>query len=624
MENRSIELLAPARDAETGIEAIRHGADAVYIGPPGFGARAAASNSIDDIARLCDYAHNYDARVYATVNTIIYDDELSEVERMVRKLYRAGTDGLIVQDMSLLRLDIPPIDLHASTQCDIRTPERARFLAECGFSQLVLPRELTLEETAAIYQAIPADVKLEAFVHGALCVSYSGDCQASCVTTGRSANRGECAQICRLPYDLIDSNGRVIIAGKHLLSLRDLNRSTVINEMLEAGISSFKIEGRLKDTGYVKNVTACYSQLLDLIIDTSEGRLRRASSGRSTATFVPDLSKSFNRGFTEYFTRTGSPEVKMGSHETPKWRGNPVGRVISAHGKEIKARLNEKLVNGDGLGVIDSSGQLRGFRLNRIEGNRLFAASDVGDLRPGTVIYRNRDKERDILMAGETAQRRIGVNISLRCDAVGRPVIDVVQPGRCSVSVADEDNTPVEPARTPQSDAHRRVLTKTGDTIYHVESVDDRAEAMFIPLSRLSALRRRAFESLDRARLATRPVRLRNPGAGTTPPPLTGDPRLTYHYNISNALARQWYIDAGAESVESALEVQSSDTLKKPGPRVVMTARYCLRRELGSCLRHDKHRQLPDGPLWLRAEGAVRFRLDFDCANCRMRLLTTD
>lgn len=616
---REIELLAPARDADTGIEAVRHGADAVYIGPSGFGARAAAGNPTEEIARLCDYAHRYDARVYATVNTIIYDNELREVERLIAGLYRVGVDALIVQDMALLRLDLPPIDLHASTQCDIRTPERARWLAGCGFSQLVLPREMTLDEMAAVRDAVGPDVALEAFVHGALCVSYSGDCQASCIATGRSANRGECAQLCRLPYDLTDSEGHVLVAGKHLLSLRDLDRSALLGEMTAAGVTSFKIEGRLKDTGYVKNVTAYYNRLLDEIVGSSGGRLCRASSGRSVPEFVPDLHKSFNRGFTQYFTAGAQPDSAMGSPDTPKWRGEPVGKVLSVKGRMIRADLTAPLANGDGLGWTDPRGGFTGFRLNRAEGDRLFAASDIAPVPRGTVIYRNRDKARDDMMSGTTARRRIDVTMALRSDAAGRPVIDVCQPGRCSVTVTDGDRTPVEAARSDQAEAHRRALTRTGDTIYDVVELDDRIAGSFIPLSRLTALRRIALDCLERARLATRPVKLRRPER-TVPQLPEGMRSLTYHDNVANRVARQLYLDAGAGSVEPALETLTP-AQRRSGERRVMTTRYCVRRELGECMMRDRDRRLPDGPLWLRSGDRLRLRLDFDCRRCRMEVV---
>ena len=333
---RPLELLAPARTADIAIEAIRCGADAVYIGGPSHGARQSAPNSLEDIRRVVDFAHQFGARVYVTVNTLVYPDEIADVERLVADLYRIGVDALIVQDLGLLRMKIPPIELHASTQCDIRSAAKARFLAEAGFSQLVVARELTVDEMREIASSV--DVPIEAFVHGALCVSYSGDCQAGFASAGRSANRGECPQVCRHRFDLVDSGGNVLIAGKHLLSLRDLNRSQSLAEMIEAGVSSFKIEGRLKDLDYVKNVTAYYRRELDRIIAASGGRYVRSSFGSSTVGFTPDLNKSFNRGFTEYFTRSARPG-RMASIDTPKWQGEPIGTVLSNDGKRLKVKL---------------------------------------------------------------------------------------------------------------------------------------------------------------------------------------------------------------------------------------------------------------------------------------------
>lgn len=372
---RSIELLAPARNADVAIEAIKHGADAVYMGAGSHGARAAAGNSLDDIERVVKYAHIFGARVYVTVNTIVYDDELLQVEQLVRSLYNIGVDALIVQDMALLQMDLPPIALHASTQCDIRTPQKAQLMQAAGFSQVVLARELSLEETAAIHASV--DVPLEAFVHGALCVSYSGDCQAGWALQRRSANRGECPQICRLRYDLLDADGRMLVKGKHLLSLRDLNRSKYIEEMLESGVSSLKIEGRLKDADYVKNITAHYRRLLDEIIGAHPDKYVRASYGSSKISFTPDVAQSFNRGFTTYFTKPLALSSRMASINTPKWSGVPVGTVKSVSPKFITAALSTQLANGDGLGFFARSGEFVGFRLNRVDGNRLFPASAV-------------------------------------------------------------------------------------------------------------------------------------------------------------------------------------------------------------------------------------------------------
>ena len=364
---QSVELLAPARDLETAMAAIAHGADAVYMGAMRFGARRSAGNSVDAIRRAVEYAHKYSAKVYATVNTIVYDDELDDVGKLIGELYHAGVDALIVQDMGILRMDIPPIQLHASTQCDIRTVDKAKFLENAGFSQLVLARELTVEEIRAIRAAV--DVPLEYFVHGALCVSYSGRCHASCALTGRSANRGECAQICRLPYDLSDERG-VVERGKHLLSLKDNNQSDRLEALLDAGVTSLKIEGRLKDVAYVKNVTAYYSERLNDICRRNPQRYCRSSSGRCRYTFEPDPAKSFNRGFTHYFSVGRTPDGELAAPISPKSIGERVGTVVSSKGRTVAVRSDKSFANGDGFVYFDAQ-ELKGFRANRIDGNRI-------------------------------------------------------------------------------------------------------------------------------------------------------------------------------------------------------------------------------------------------------------
>ena len=409
---RKLKLLAPAKDCEIAREAIIHGADAVYIGADAFGARASATNSTADIARLVDFAHAYNARIYVTLNTLIYDSELAKAERLIRDIYRAGADALIVQDMSVLRMDIPPIALHASTQCDTRTPAKARFLEDCGFSQIVLARELSFGEIKQISQA--TTVPLEAFVHGALCVSYSGDCQASLLSTGRSANRGECAQMCRLNYRLTDSEGNPLAADAHYLSLRDMNRLDRLGDLADAGVSSFKIEGRLKDSAYVRNVVAAYSLALDKLIAASDGAYVRASSGEVSLSLQPDVERSFNRRFTNYFL-DGRPAngQKMSSLDSPKWIGNKVATVIRANGNRIEVNAIEKLSNGDGLGYFGADGKFKGFRLNRVEGRTIHTLSPLG-IAPGTVLYRNRDKRLDDRMTSPTAERRIRLDAMLR------------------------------------------------------------------------------------------------------------------------------------------------------------------------------------------------------------------
>ena len=606
---RPIELLAPARNAEIAIEALRHGADAVYMGASSHGARAAAGNSIDDLRRVADYAHQFGARLYATVNTIIYDDELDGVRRMIHELYRAGVDALIVQDMALLTMDIPPIALHASTQCDIRTPAKARFLAAAGFSQLVLPRELTLAETAEILAAVP-QCALEAFVHGALCVSYSGDCQAGFMATGRSANRGECPQMCRLPYRLCDASGRDLAPERHYLSLRDMNRIDLLADMADAGVSSFKIEGRLKDAAYVRSTVAAYSASLDAVVAASGGRYCRASHGRSEAGFIPDVAKVFNRGYTSYFLNTPRREPgRIASMASPKNTGERVGTVLSCRGKVLTARLNTALHNGDGLGYFDPDGRFAGFRLNKVEGNRLFAASDLR-IAPGTPLYRNADKAYTDAVASARPQRSIALNMQLRG----------IDSERIALSITDERGNAVEcvaevphqQANSPQTDARRRTLERLGGTIYRLESLDDGLADRFVAASALTALRRDALASLESAQRARytydrrRPCRLA-PGD-------MADLTTTYHDNVANALAADVYTAAGATIAERAAEVE-----RPTGETRVMTTRYCLRRELGACLRTPSAKRLPT-PLYLCAPG-IRYRLDFDCAACEMHVV---
>ena len=388
MRTNEIELLAPAKNLECGVEAIRHGADAVYIGAPKFGARAAAGNSLDDLRQLALYAHQFGARVYVTLNTIIYDDELSEVESLVWQLYRIGIDALIVQDMALLTMNLPPIELHASTQTDNRTPEKVQFLHDVGFSQVVLARELSLAEIERIHRSCP--VPLEAFVHGALCVSYSGQCYASQACFGRSANRGECAQFCRLPFTMVDADGRVIERDRHLLSLKDMNRSAHLEAMMDAGVRSFKIEGRLKDVTYVKNVVAYYRQAIDKILDCRP-EYKRASQGVSTYTFTPQPDKSFNRGFTDYYITGNRTDVT--SFATPKSVGEPLGHVKEVGRGYITVSTVKALHNGDGLCYIDERGLLQGFRVNRVEGTRLYLKDMPRSLRVRTPLFRNYDQE---------------------------------------------------------------------------------------------------------------------------------------------------------------------------------------------------------------------------------------
>lgn len=608
-EPRQLELLAPAKDAAIAREAILHGADAVYIGAPAFGARSRAANTIADIASIVEFAAPFGAKVYVTFNTIIYDHELADAERMIRDLYAAGADALIVQDMGILRMDIPPIALHASTQCDIRTPEKARFLANAGFSQIVIARELSLNETAAICEAV--DVPVEAFVHGALCVSYSGDCQASCVTTGRSSNRGECAQMCRLPYDLIDGNGNMIGRQRHYLSLRDMNRIGSLVGMIDAGVTSFKIEGRLKDKAYVKNVTAAYRQALDSIIEANPDRYCRSSRGFSEFSFKPSLDKCFNRGYTVYFLH-GPSSGNLATLESPKAMGEPIGHVTSVRGKIIGTDQVAELSNGDGMTYMTSSGETGGFRINRTEGTRLYLLREL-HLPVGTRLFRNHDRKWEEMMEKDTATRYIPIDITLRKAVGNRLILEGSIDGLRPVCVAM--STDMQPAKSPDNGYRQRTLTKLGDTVFRYRKFTDRTDGIFIPASALTILRRNLTAAITATLRAIHiPDRRREP---PTSPVLPEGYAITRHDNIANDLAEAFYRDCGA----TGLLPRAVETMSGLNDRemTVMTTRYCLRRELGACLKGPSATKVK-GPLCLVGAGFT-YRLDFDCANCQMKVV---
>lgn len=607
---RKIELLAPARNLECGIEAVNHGADAVYIGAPKFGARAAATNSMDDIGRLTDYAHLYGVRIYVTVNTILKDEELKETEDMIWELYRRGVDALIVQDMGLTRLNLPPIPLHASTQMDNRTAGKVRFLAEAGFRQVVLARELSLDEIAAIHKACP-DTPLEVFVHGALCVSYSGQCYASQACFGRSANRGECAQFCRLPFSLVDADGRVVVKDKHLLSLKDMNRLDMLERLLDAGVTSLKIEGRLKDVAYVKNVTAAYSQRLDAILKRRKEYVR-ASSGTCRLDFRPQPEKSFSRGFTHYFLEGRGEDIA--SFDTPKSLGEAMGTLKEQRGGWVSVAGVKPFHNGDGVCYLDEQGRLQGFRINRVEGNKLFPAGNVARIRPRTPLFRNLDQEFERALARKSAERKIGVRLRLEENAFG-----------FSLTAVDEDDNRVtlalgyakERARTPQVENLRTQLAKLGGTPYELTEPADIAltEEWFVPSSVVADWRRQVVERLTAARRINyrRELAVWRPThhayLATT---------LTYLGNVMNDEARRFYLDHGVKAVAPAYEKQPADGA------VLMFCRHCLRYSMGWCPVHQKGRSPYREPYYLASSDGRRFRLEFDCKNCQMKVLANE
>ncbi len=605
IKQRPIELLAPAKNLECGIEAINHGADAVYIGAPRFGARATAGNSIEDIKALVEHAHLYNARIYVTVNTILYDEELPETEKMIWELYRAGVDALIIQDMGITRLNLPPIALHASTQMDNRTPEKVKFLSDIGFRQVVLARELSLDEIKKIHDTCP-ETLLEVFIHGALCVSYSGQCYVSQACYGRSANRGECAQFCRLAFDLVDSNGKTIEQNKHLLSLKDMNQSDNLEALLDAGATSLKIEGRLKDVSYVKNVTAYYRQKLDSIFKYRKEYVR-ASSGTVKTTFTPQLDKSFSRGFTDYFLRGRNPGIF--SFSTPKSLGEEVGTVKEIRGNYFTVAGVKSFNNGDGLCYIDDNGRLQGFRVNRVENNKLFP-QDMPRLKPKTRLYRNFDQEFEKLMQKKSAERKIAVDICLAENNFG-----------FTLSFTDEDDNSVsltlervkEPARTPQADNLRNQLSKLGNTPFEAKDIKiDLSDNWFIPSSELSELRRNAVEKLLEARrINYRREVFRLKESKTKFPVST----LTYLGNVMNSSAAEFYKNHGVLKVMPAFEKE------QPKDAVLMFCKHCIRYSMGWCPVHHKVRSPFREPYYLVSSDGRRFRLEFDCKQCQMKVL---
>ena len=607
-EGRTIELLSPAKNLECGIEAIKHGADAVYIGAGRFGARQAAGNSVEDITELTRFAHFYGAKVYVTVNTILKDSELADAEKLIWQLYEAGADALLVQDMAVLKMKLPPIALHASTQCDVRSADKVRFLADCGFTRVVLARELSLAEITEIHKACP-DVELECFVHGALCVSYSGQCYASQYCFGRSANRGECAQFCRLKFDLADSDGNTLIAGKHLLSLRDMNRMASLEELMDAGVCSFKIEGRLKEVSYVKNVTAAYSQAIEKILIRRD-EFVRASSGRSVPHFSPDVNRSFNRGFTDYFLHGRTDDIW--SFGTPKSIGEKMGPVKEVGRGWIKVSGFKAFHNGDGICFFNRAGELEGYRVNRVEGNRVFLFLESGEmpsLSAGTELYRNFDIEFEKVLSKESATRKIGVDILFEETATGYQVTMTDEDGLCATASVEWKK---EDARTPQHDNIRTQLGKTGNTGFEVQNVDIRLEGeRFIPSSLLSDLRRQVTDELEKTRLESY-VR---PSVGASANPVYPVDQLTYLGNVMNAQARTFYQDHGVKNIDDAFEKNTPDS------GVIMYCRHCIKNAMGLCTKNPRRDMKVQEPLWLVSQDGRRFRLRFDCSKCQMEIM---
>lgn len=634
---RTLELLAPAKNLECGIAAISHGADAVYIGADHFGARASAGNSVADIHALCDFAHLFGAKVYVTVNTIIYEDELSATQELITRLAEVGVDALLVQDMSTLamrRVALAKVGrvplLHASTQMDNRTAEKVAWLRDLGFTRAVLARELSVDEIKAIHEAVP-EVELEVFVHGALCVSYSGQCYASQCLFGRSANRGECAQVCRMSYDLVDADGRVVVKDRYLLSMKDMCQVDHLEQLADAGASSFKIEGRLKDADYVKNVVAAYSQRLNEIIKRRGGDYRRASWGRVDYAFQPDLAKTFNRGYTDYFLR--GRQHGLPTMFTPKALGEFVGTVKDLRGDSFRVSGMAAFANGDGLCFVkdqaDGSARqgelLEGFRVNRVEGNRLFPFHMPRGLRRGMLLYRNNDVAFGKALAGETARRVVPVLMEFGATPDGFRLAMTVDTGEGKTlewAVA----TPFEhqQANRPQQDNIRKQLSKLGGTIFEQKglTIDQDAKGLFIPSSVLAQLRRDAVEAYGKAlEKATADVGLTRDQEGTGAPARFWSEeykKYPYLFNVANREARAFYEAHGLSGMEPALETA------EPIGVVAMQCRYCIRYEFGFCVRRGGKKPEWREPLTLRLGDGRGFRLDFRCGECQMNLLPAE
>lgn len=621
-----LELLSPARDTTIAREAILHGADAVYIGGPSFGARHNAENSVADIADLVTFAHLFNARVFVTINTILHDDELEAARALIWQLYEIGVDALIVQDMGVMEMDIPPIELHASTQTDIRTLERATFLDKAGFSQLVLARELNLQEIRAISDA--TDATIEFFIHGALCVAFSGQCNISHAQNGRSANRGDCSQACRLPYTLKDDQGRVVAFDKHLLSMKDNNQSANLRALVDAGVRSFKIEGRYKDVSYVKNITAYYRQRLDEILEDRID-LQRASSGRTDHFFVPDPDKTFHRGSTDYFVT--DRKIDIGAFDSPTFTGLAVGEVLKVGKHDLTVQTREPLSNGDGLNVLIKR-EVVGFRasvveplgqseedgqqlwLYRVEPNEMPAA--MRQVRPNHPLNRNLDHNWQNALLKTSAERRIGVRWLAKLRADGLELHLTSEEGAyASVSLAGPFGEAKKPEQVPGQIAD--LLSQLGTTIYHAEEVDvDAPQAFFIPNSQLKALRREAIEALTSAREAMRPLGSRK--AVSVPPPVYPEAHLSFLANVYNEKARAFYHRYGVQLIDAAYEAH-----EETGEVPVMITKHCLRFSFNLCPKQAKGVtgvRTKVAPMQL-VHGDEVLTLKFDCKPCEMHVI---
>ncbi len=625
-QNAHLELLSPARDTAIAREAILHGADAVYIGGPGFGARHNASNSLQDIAELVPFAHRYGAKIFITLNTILHDDELEPAQQLITRLYETGVDALIVQDMGILQLDIPPIELHASTQCDIRSVEKAKFLSDVGFSQIVLARELNLSQIKAIHDA--TDATIEFFIHGALCVAYSGQCNISHAQTGRSANRGDCSQACRLPYTLKDDQGRVVAFEKHLLSMKDNDQTANLGALIDAGVRSFKIEGRYKDMSYVKNITAHYRQMLDSLIE-ARGGFMRSSAGRTEHFFVPSTDKTFHRGSTDYFVN--ERQMNIGAFDSPKFVGLPVGEVLKVNKDTLDVEVTEPLANGDGLNVLIKR-EVVGFRANTVEkiGENRYRVqpnempADLYKVRPNQVLNRNLDHNWQQALLKTSSERRVAVDIALSGWQEQLILTLTSEDGVCVTHTLDgvcvTHTLDGEFAAANNAEKALQQLqdgaSKLGQTLYYARDVDVMLpEALFVPNSMLNQLRRETVEMLDKARLEG--YRRGQRKAVANPPPVYPDSHLSFLANVYNHKAREFYQRYGVQLIDAAYEAH-----REKGEVPVMITKHCLRFAFNLCPKQAKGsiKSWKATPMQL-INGDEVLTLKFDCRPCEMHVI---
>ncbi|MDP3006453.1 U32 family peptidase [Methylotenera sp.] len=610
---RHLELLAPAKNADFGIEAINHGADAVYIGGPAFGARAKAPNTIADIVRLVKHAHRYHAEVFVALNTIFHDNELAGARELVQQLYDAEVDALIVQDMGLLEMDLPPIQLHASTQTDIRTVEKARFLDQVGFSQIVLARELDLHTIQKISAATTCN--LEYFIHGALCVAFSGQCYISHAHTGRSANRGECSQECRLPFTLEDQKGRIIGKDKHFLSMKDNDQSANLRALIDAGVSSFKIEGRYKDLPYVKNATAHYRQLLDEILHESP-ELAKSSHGDCTYTFNPQPEKTFNRSATDYFAN--GRQADIGAFDTPKFSGESLGKVSKVGKDFFEVDTDIQLHNGDGVCFFDVHKELVGLRVNSVDGKKLYPNDMPLDIRRGMAVYRNRDHAFMRLLEKDSAQRKIAVNMILTETQDGFSLMVTDEAGFCATAYCLAEKQIAENIEKARASLFEN-LSKLGSTDFITKEIQlETTQTWFVPASTANSLRRDAIEQLQQTRDLgyQRPPRR----ASAEPPATYPDDTLSYLANVYNKKARIFYEKHGVKMIAAAYEAN-----KELDEVPLMITKHCLRFSHGLCPKQAKgvigvQGTVTAEPMTL-INGNDRFTLKFDCKPCEMHVM---